>query len=1268
MVIFLDENERKLRYKELKDEIQHCDKCSLCKNKENKVIIGRMGKNFTLNTDLLIIGEASGEEEAKEGKPFVGRSGKMLDEWLKILSKNDNYYITNVVKNRPTDEKGKNRVPTDEEINACFPYLERQIELINPKKILCLGNTAFKTLTKSPENLTIAMDKVFIYKDIKVFVFYHPAYVLRNPKSDWQEKLEKLNDKINEGAPKELHGERLYASSGFSRTVEMSKIRDLVIKSDNFAKFPILGIRTDYSFMNFGGKFTDEISYLRENGAFVIGISDDNSTGSFLKLSTYAEESKFKQIYGTTLTKIGVSLMVKNKQGYINLNKITSEINTKDIGDNEIFELIINLNEGLIAIVDSDFNVNKLDYYSKIQKVFNDRFYIGFIPNDNVKNLINYNILKQNFPNNKQIIFYRNYYIKEDDYKLYLVLKSIGKKRKLENIFDDNQGRFLVNYEKVKQIADKISSDEYDKLVENTNEIVKDIDYTIPRKHNLTPKFNFDYGIDISQEEIEKFKEIFDTEGWNNRRIMENSKFYKLVLKRDLSNNIKEYAKINNISIEEAKKVYDDRIKMELDMIYRKEFVDYMLLVKLIVDFADKNQIVYGAGRGSASASIVVYCLGIIKVDALINGLIFSRFLNDFRDIPDIDIDFASKRRSEIIDYLSNVLGKDKVVRASTILLFKYKSALNEIGKAMNIPKYVINDINSKIITRSSGDARHGNIIADTFEFNPSLKKYQEEYKEFFEIVSKVEGIRRTTGTHTSGTMVLDDSYYNYLSLIKGSDGEATSYEFGDMEAYGLIKLDILVLKTLDIVENIVKRHNIKIDYEHPDEDGLNNAKVYKLFKNGYLVGVFEVGTPLMIRLGIGMVENFTDIIALNAIGRPASERNHLDRLYLEFKKTNKLLSYGTNADKILKKYPIFSKYGNLIMFQEQTMLMFTHLAGFYQSDSNIIVKVISKGRGIASFFNQYGKRFIEGCLKNGISEKEATEIFNKLYQFGSYAFNLSHATAYAYNIYFTALLKVKYQMEYYCEILNVLSDDKKMQLYGELENNNIELLTPDINKSDVSNYFYEENKIFAPLTEVKYLSKVQINKIISGRPWNNVEEMIEKLKLPNRVSIELRKLNLINDENVPIETFINETINDNRILIKNKERIIKYFEEKYKIKTSMIKNSEHKIVYVIGQLSGTPRYSNWGDWLTDQTKPTEEQMRANMKVYGSIIKYGWMAKWCKLTINDLENMGIYINVEPPEYAKFVEKIIALKPYSIHLFKIKVKNLSQRALLIELIE
>ena len=1216
-------------FKELNNAIKSCDKCSLCDNKNNKVVIGR-GVNVKIPIKILIVGEASGYEEAKQGLPFVGNSGKMLNNWLKLFN-TDNYVIVNVVKNRPIGENGKDRQPTEEEIKACSPFLFNQIKLFKPNIILCLGNIAFKTLINTSDNITSVVNKKTEYEfnGIRTLVYFHPSYILRNLKEiNWQKDIEELASRLT--GTKVESASKLWSTSGVKNFMLNKELEELN-KVDDKLSYPLIGMRTEFSLMSYGGKFEEQQKYLLSHGVKSVVVCDDNTTSSFFKISKL-KDFGVKIIYGANIISgdIFISLIAENFKGYKHMNRIISEVNMSKFATIDNITAIIRSvgTEGLRLIIPSSYFHVNVDYTALI-KLFNIS-YIGFVE-DSLSAKIRANYAK-NLYNLPMVIFLDNKYSAKEDYDVFLTIRAIKNHKKYKDmkVLDKNTYSYI-------KLNDELIADE--ETIKNSQQLIDGINFDIPEYHNLLPEID-----KSSREEKEK-------------------KFKELVMSFDLSNSIKRYAKKKNISLEESKETYNERIERELQLINSKEFIDYFMIVRDVHTFVKESNKTLPAGRGSVGGSLVAYCLGVTQVDPLCNNLIFERFINEDRiDLPDIDCDFQSSFRPEIIKYLINKYGDNKVIQSCTLLSFKETSAISEVGKAWDIPPYVINDIKNMLVKRTSGDARSGNIISQSADIFPEFKKYLEKYSDFFKVVEKIEGQHKAVGTHASGIMLFKDEYYNYVSLMNSNKGMVTSFEYPEMEHNGLVKLDILGLSALDLIDEITKKHNINVNYEinHDDE------KVYELIRNKYTQGVFQLSTQAMIRVGTEVVYNFTDIIAVNGFVRPAPIRYGVPEKYKKFKKNGEMFSIGSKtADEMLKGYG-FEEFGNLILFQEQIMVIFNKIAGFYSVHSNSAVKAISKSKGITTFFEQYGQKFIDGALKNGFKEEEAKEIFNNIFQMGSYAYNISHCTLYAHEIFYTAWLKTYYPEEFYEVAYNLANKDEKNGIISEMIMRGYKFSLPNINKSDAVRMVYKDGIFYSPLSDIKSLSVIKAKQVIEGRPYKDLEDLFGKIKFTDRMK-EIIKKSCIESNNT--EELLKTSLNL-PMLISNKDNLSKYISEKYNIKLQTIKEiNEAKIRegWYICILEGSIKFSSIGDWLPLTEKPTDEEIQTNPK-YSSIKKWGWMSKWAKFPVKDTEGTDGFIKLNPDLFLKFAENIRVLKKGNLLIIKVRVaKNINDKQTLLDML-
>jgi DNA polymerase-3 subunit alpha len=1115
--------------------------------------------------------------------------------------------------------------------------------------------------------------------EIPLYVYYHPAYILRNQNLNWQKDLDELSEIMF--GKLEQHGEQLYKEAGI-KAYERARSLESIKKTSDKLGYEILGVHSEYSIMKYGGRLDDELIYMAENGAKVIGISDINSTSSYFKIKDAIEifnksrtnnDEKIKVLYGVELrfnNDINLVLYAKNIDGYKMINRLVSEANTNyEHFDSGIIDSRDDLKDVITIIKPSEhYKVETEDEYRRICGLTNA--YLGLIPSNQVKNKVVFNRLKLLF-NLPTTLLIDNYYTAYKDYELLVVITAVREHSR----FADSDDRLRKNYndrylKSIEEIKSIIGEDNFNEAIKNNKSISDSINFDIPSYHNLLPDIsNFDfskYGVEQVKEEFLLERATAEKKDLN---LTKKEVMFELLVRKNnekkIKENIERYAKMNKKSIIEVSGIYDNRIKHELETIFARKFIDYFLIVYDIYEYARAEGMIISAGRGSVGGSLVAYCLGITQVDPIINGLLFERFINEARsELPDIDCDFPASHRTEIIKYLKEKYGINRVISCGTFLSYKEKSILNDVAKVLNIPKYVTDDIANHIIKRSSGDARSGHEIEQAFEFFSELNKYKVQYPKFFDIVKRLEGQKKTIGMHASGITLLNDDYWNYFAVFKSNKGSVACYEYPELERNGITKFDVLGLSTLDVIKEVVDNNEIEnVNYENPNGDDYSKSdkRVYELFHNGYTAGLFEVQTPAMTRIGQNIVYSFIDIVALNAIVRPAPIRYGMPTKYRLFKETGELASYGEIADRIFKENG-FNRFGNLLLFQEQIMLLFNHVAGFYSVDSNQAVKAISKSKGITTFYQQYGKRFIDGAIKNGLSQNDAEKLFNDIFMFGSFSFNLSHSTLYGHTIYYTAWLKANYPLSYYASALNHSAKDERIHIISEAKINGIKIDGVNPNISDRYDFIpdYENKKIIVPLKTIKYLSAKKMEQLIAGRPYASIDDLIQRLKPARRLEESLR-LYIYNVDNLSAEDVIKRAgVVETIALNDYKDEIIKYLENMYHEKMWTLKEL-WKAIKAKKVLSGVvpvilekkPRFGNQGDWLKDQTKPTQKQIDDNPRTYSFLKKYEWFSRWCKIASKDLEGQDLYTNVYPDVYKNCAATLEKLKDRQFVLLNIK---------------
>ncbi|MDY3928756.1 MAG: DNA polymerase III subunit alpha [Clostridia bacterium] len=552
---------------------------------------------------------------------------------------------------------------------------------------------------------------------------------------------------------------------------------------------------------------------------------------------------------------------------------------------------------------------------------------------------------------------------------------------------------------------------------------------------------------------------------------------------------------LRELCFEGLKKRYENpgedlvkRLEYELSVINSMGFVDYFLIVWDFIHYARSHDVMVGPGRGSAAGSIVAYCLEITSIDPIRYNLIFERFLNPERvSMPDIDVDFEPEGRQKVIDYVVEKYGEDKVSQIITFGTLKAKLVIRDVGRALNIPyaevdkvaKTVPNDLKMTIdkALEISGDLR-------------AMYENDAKIKRLIDTAKKLEGLPRHKSTHAAGIVITQEPTVNYIPLQTNDDAVTTQFVKDTVEELGLLKMDFLGLKNLTIIENAVKiiekTKGIKIDINNIDYE---SPKVYETIASGNTDGVFQLESPGMKSFMQELKpDKLEDIIAGISLYRPGP----MDSIptYIYNKK---------HPEKIVYKHKLLENildvtYGCMV-YQEQVMEIVRVLAGYSLGSADLMRRVISKKKMaqmeverqnfIYGKKDEKGNQIIDGCINRGIDEKTAIDIFDEIYDFANYAFNKSHAAAYAYVCYQTAYLKTFYPVEFMASLISIADNVDKINEYIiNSRNMGIEICPPDINKS-TDTFTVEGNSIRFGLSAIKNVGKGFIQKLVAEREMN---------------------------------------------------------------------------------------------------------------------------------------------------------------------------------------
>jgi DNA polymerase-3 subunit alpha len=597
------------------------------------------------------------------------------------------------------------------------------------------------------------------------------------------------------------------------------------------------------------------------------------------------------------------------------------------------------------------------------------------------------------------------------------------------------------NYEKNYFKTDVLKSDE-----QTTIKVADMLNVTIPKDKRYIPKYN---------KKVENSYEYLDY-------------LTKKGLKKRLNGNINSE--------------YNKRLEYELSVIKKMGFVDYILIVYDYVLFAKKNNIFVGAGRGSAAGSLVCYTLGITDIDPLKYNLLFERFLNPERvTMPDIDIDFENTKRGEVVSYIKKRYGIDKVASIITFQTLKSKLALRDVARIFDYPleEELLKNIGANLSLKENlQNEKIKNILKQN-------KKLQEIYK----IALKIEGFKKNISTHAAGVVISSVCLDDIIPVIKNNDGIITGITMEYLEELGLLKMDLLAIKNLTIIANILEL--IKEDTGKAislSNINLEDKDVLELFKQGNTTGIFQFESNGMKQfLKKLKPDKFSDLVVSIALYRPGPMDN-IDSFIRRRNKTEKVDYIIPELEKVLKETE------GIIVYQEQVMQILSIVGNFSFAQADIVRRAMSKKK--KEVMEEYKKQFISGAIKNGYQDK-ALEIYNLIYKFANYGFNKSHSVSYSLIGYQMAYLKVKFPKYFITNMLNMsISSETKLDSYiQEAKKYNLIIVKPNINLSKET-FYITDNKLIMAFSSIKGLSSNIISSIIKERTDNgNFIDFIDFVK-----------------------------------------------------------------------------------------------------------------------------------------------------------------------------
>ena len=873
--------------------------------------------------------------------------------------------------------------------------------------------------------------------------------------------------------------------------------------------FTHLHVHTEYSLLDGFSPIEKLLDKVEELQMKSIAITDHGSMFGTVKFYKECKKRNIKPIIGCEIYTTNkdhkiknpenkfynhLVLLAKNQTGYSNLMKIVS------LGYVEGFyykprvdkDTLRKYSEGIIALsacLKGEVQESLIRYgYDKakdvakeLKDIYGEDFYLELQNHSSREDMV----VMENIPKIANelgiglVCTNDVHYIEKEDYKIHniLICLQTGKTIEEENKMSYIPGEFFLRSEE--QMRDLFK--DYPEAIENTKKIAEMCNVELEFGNLHLPYFAI-------------------PDGFTNSRYLKKLVFDGLE---------KRFA--NDDRLEEAK----ERCEYELSVIEKMGYVDYFLIVWDFIRFAKSQDIPVGPGRGSAAGSIISYCLEITDINPLDYNLIFERFLNPERvSMPDIDIDFCYERREEVIDYVVNKYGEDKVAQIVTFGTMAARNAIRDVGRVLAMDFKTVDDTAKKVPNLLNIN------IDKSLEISPEFRKAYEEnrdVKKLVDVARRVEGMPRHTSTHAAGVVISKLPIMEYVPLAINKDAVITQFNMTELEELGLLKMDFLGLRTLTVISDcmkyIKKNKDIDVSFEDMDE---NDPKVLSMFTVAQTLGIFQFESQGMRNfLKELKPTKFDDLIAANALFRPGP-MNEIPT-YIHNKHNEEDVEYlSPLLEDILKP-----TYGTIV-YQEQVMQIVQKIAGFSLGEADNLRRAMSKKKmkvmedGRKEFIfgkeDEEGNILIEGAIRRGVEEDVANKIYDLMIDFAKYAFNKSHSAAYSLVAMRTAWLKYYYPVEFLAALISsVMGNTSQLSLYiEEARRLDIKIEAPDINYS-LDKFDVKDNSIIYGLKAIKNVGTNLIDQTIISRNENgkfkSFRDFVERIYAKDKSAINKRSI-----------------------------------------------------------------------------------------------------------------------------------------------------------------
>ncbi|HEY8364351.1 MAG TPA: DNA polymerase III subunit alpha, partial [Haloplasmataceae bacterium] len=766
--------------------------------------------------------------------------------------------------------------------------------------------------------------------------------------------------------------------------------------------------KTVYSLLKSCLRIEEYVKRASEYHLKALAITDENNVYGIIKFYQACQEYNIKPLIGINVFLDGIIplvLLAKNNEGYKNILRIASLVK---LNDNKLtINDLSDYHQDLICIITTLPNID-------LKSIFTSDLYLGIFPEitDNIS-LMNKRVIEYAHKHEIKIVALNEVrYLNESDALILSYIEAIDKGYTIS----PNEIKIYMNHQYLLEPQKFLTYfANYPTALENMEKISEQCNVTIEFNSVYLPKYQTE----------------------NN---VSSLSFLKALCKKGLEKRLN----TKNIPAE-----YLERLKYELSVIEKMNFADYFLIVYDFVKYAKNKQIYVGPGRGSSAGSLVAYVLGITNIDPIEYQLLFERFLNPERiSLPDIDLDFQDDRREEVIKYVQNKYGKYHVAHIIAFGTFQSRSAIRELGKAMGLKEFRINEIITYIDSNIS--------IIENIQNNEQLQKVIYEYRDIrylLDIAQKIENIPRNTTTHAAGIIICEKDLRDITALQPSIDDVyQTQFEALDLENLGLIKMDFLGIRNLSAINQIInlikKNHNIEIDI---NKIPLDNQKTYRLIARGDTTGIFQLESKGMREVLQEInAQCFEDIVAVNALYRPGPMANIPH--FIARKNNKEKITYLHN-DLI----PILRSTYGIIVYQEQIMMIVQKIAGYSLGEADLLRRAISKKQ--KEVIENERLKFVSKAINNGYDKDTSEILYDYIVRFGDYGFNRSHSVAYALISYQMAYLKANFLIEFMVVMLtNVIGSESQTNKYiRDSIRYGIKILPLSINES-YNNYQIESN------------------------------------------------------------------------------------------------------------------------------------------------------------------------------------------------------------------